>query len=499
MKSEPADRLPTPAEAAPTTLVRSRRPGLFPPGAGHVRRAWASASLLMVLYAVFGLTHTGSSLDQSVRTARDDTATGLLWLAHHLLAAINPFTVAMATVVVTGLAWRRRGVRAGAETALGVVFALGLAESMKLWLPMLSHRPGAHLVLGGSFPSGHVAVTTALVLAFLSVLPPRRLRRFAVPAVVMTAGTALSTIAMGWHRPSDAIGGLLVAVATHHGVRAVACSRRLGAFFSLTLPSGSVPLRPYEGQKVNPSASQGRSSLTRRSRWVISSTGALLVAGILSILAHPGGSPDSWHERSVWLYAAGLVVVLVTVQTVVAREVEGLAPVRPSGQPESHSAASHHDSGPCQQHRVMVVSAPSNHGGQHQGGGAMRRISHKKIIVTALAAGSLGVLGAAGVAQAATNPAPSPSTTSSSSAPASPGSTGAGGAGADQPEGPGDKADSAAESGKEANEPADTPGSEASETKEAPEAKGQDTDQVQQGDQTGPDTLAPATPGPVQK
>lgn len=452
----------------------------------------------MVLYAVFGLTHTGSSLDQSVRTARDDTATGLLWLAHHLLAAVNPVTVAMATVVVTGLGWRRRGPRAGAETALGIVFALGLAESMKLWLPMFSHRAGAPLVLGGSFPSGHVAVTTALVLGLLSVLPPRRLRWSAVPAVALTAGTALSTIAVGWHRPSDAIGGLLVAVVTHHGVRAVARSRRLGEFFSLTSPSDATPLRTHCGQDANPTDSHSHSSSTRRARRVMGSTGALLAAGVVSMLAHTGGSPDSWHEKSVWLYAAGLVVVLVAAQTVVARAVEGLASARPYGLPEGHSGASHHGSGPCQQHRVMVVSAPPNRGGPHQGGGAMRRISHKKIIVTALAAGSLGILGAAGVAQAATNPAPSP--TSSPSAPSL--STGGATTGADQPEGPGDQADSAAENTKEANEPAETAGGKASEAKEAPEAPeatGQDTDQVQQGDQTGPDTPTPATPGPVQK
>lgn len=497
MKPEPADRPPATADAARTTLVRPRRNDVPPPDVGHIRRAWASASLLLALYAAFGLTHTGSSLDQSVRTARDDTATGLLWLAHHLLAAVNPVTVTMSTVVVIGLAWRRRGTRAGAETALGIVFALGLAESMKLWLPMLSHRPGAHLVLGGSFPSGHVAVTTALVLGFLNVLPPRRLRWFAIPAVALTAGTALSTIAVGWHRPSDAIGGLLVAVVTHHGVRAVARSRRLGAFFSPPQPSDSVPLRPYGGQEANPVGSHGRASFTRSARRVMSSTGALLAAGILSMLAHPGGSPDSWHERSVWLYAAGVVVVVIAVQIVVAREVERLASAHSHGRPSGRSAASHHGSGPCQQHRVMVVSAPPNRGGPHQGGGAMRRISHKKIIVTALAVGSLGVLGAAGVAQAATNPAPSP--TSSSSAPAL--STGGGTTGADQREGPRDEADSGVESTKEANEPAETTGSEASEAKkapEAPEAKGQDTDQVQQGDQTGPDTPAPATPGPVQ-
>lgn len=110
----------------------------------------------------------------------------------------------------------------------------------------------------------------------------------------------------------------------------------------------------------------------------------------------------------------------------------------------------------------------------------MSRISHKKVIVTALAAGSLGVLGAAGAAHAATNPVPSRSTTNTSSAPASPGATGTGAAatgstGADQSDGPGDQAESGAE------------------VKDAPEVKGADTDNVQQGDQSGPDT-----PGSVQ-
>lgn len=226
VSSEPPNRMPE--VGAPASVLHTHPhhceaddAGTFVLASRHARQAWTAALSLLTLYAAFGLTRFGASLDQSMRATLDDTSTGLLWLAHLLVGVITPFTVTMSTVVVAMVAWRYAGRRPAVETVLSISVALGLAESLKALLPTVSHRPGEHLVIGGSFPSGHVAVTTALVLAVLSVSTPRFARVLRVPAVVLPAATAVSTIAVGWHRPSDAVGGVLVAVAAHHGVRAL--------------------------------------------------------------------------------------------------------------------------------------------------------------------------------------------------------------------------------------------------------------------------------------
>lgn len=131
----------------------------------------------------------------------------------------------------------------------------------------------------------------------------------------------------------------------------------------------------------------------------------------------------------------------------------------------------------------------------------MRSISRRKSIVTALAAGSLAVLATAGVAHAAVNPAP-PSSVSGSTALVAdvpsvgdiPDARGPGdvrtagdssdkakadvpGAG-DTRDGPSDKADGPADKAGSRPDKADSPA---------------DTDNVQQGDQSGPDTTSGST------
>ena len=291
-----------------------------PPSPHATRAAWAALALL-TLYVAFGLTPVGSSLDQSMRAARDDSGTALVWLSHHLLDGVNALTVATATLGLTVVAWRRAGRASGVLTVLGVGSALGLSEAMKTLLPTLSHQPGGPLVVGGSFPSGHVAVTTAVVLAALTVAGPRLMKVLWLPALVLPAVTAVATIAVGWHRPSDAIGGVLAAVVAHHGVRALA-PRLRGTTRSGT---GSEPKTLEAGTGMGdrslPLPAQRRRSPARRARAALVSSGALLATAYLAVLARSSGSPESWHEPGVWLYAAALAGVLFTAQAVMTGEV----------------------------------------------------------------------------------------------------------------------------------------------------------------------------------
>lgn len=286
----------------------------------HVHRAGWAALALLTLYLGFKLTPFGSSLDQSMRAARDDSGTLLLSLSRHLLGSINALTVTMATMALTLLAWRRAGRTAGAETVLGISLALGLAESMKMVLPTLSHRPAGHLVMGGSFPSGHVAVTTGLVLAALSVAGPRLMKVLWWPAVVLPAAVAVATIAVRWHRPSDAIGGVLAAVVAHHGVRALTAHSRNASSPGTAMASGGFANQARRPQALSAPVRRRRSGAWR-ARTAVFSSGALLVTAYLTIMSRPQGSPESWHEPGVWLYAGAVAGVLMAAQTLMTIEV----------------------------------------------------------------------------------------------------------------------------------------------------------------------------------
>jgi membrane-associated phospholipid phosphatase len=62
-----------------------------------------------------------------------------------------------------------------------------------------------------SFPSGHVAGATGLLLAFMLVLPVGARRWLALPGAVGVSVVAAATMVAGWHRFSDTIGGALLA------------------------------------------------------------------------------------------------------------------------------------------------------------------------------------------------------------------------------------------------------------------------------------------------
>jgi membrane-associated phospholipid phosphatase len=120
----------------------------------------------------------------------------------------------------------------GDELVLGVVLLAAVLLSRRLWTSVAA----VGIVLGSvaaarvlkevvvrpdlgvpgssthnSFPSGHVAVATALVLAFVLVLPPVARWWFVVPGAMAVVAVAAATMITGWHRLSDLLGGALVA------------------------------------------------------------------------------------------------------------------------------------------------------------------------------------------------------------------------------------------------------------------------------------------------
>ena len=69
---------------------------------------------------------------------------------------------------------------------------------------------GAH-VDPAAFPSGHATAAMSLALAFVLVVPPRARPFAAVLGMAFAITIAFCVITLGWHFPSDVVGGFLLA------------------------------------------------------------------------------------------------------------------------------------------------------------------------------------------------------------------------------------------------------------------------------------------------
>jgi hypothetical protein len=63
---------------------------------------------------------------------------------------------------------------------------------------------------GNSFPSGHATVAMSVVLALVLVVPARLRGVAAVLGALYATVAGLATMSLGWHRPSDVAGAVLI-------------------------------------------------------------------------------------------------------------------------------------------------------------------------------------------------------------------------------------------------------------------------------------------------
>ncbi|MBA2504994.1 MAG: phosphatase PAP2 family protein [Thermoleophilaceae bacterium] len=136
------------------------------------------------------------------------------WLAERSSALANEGPFALFTLAIVLVAYARRGPRYAA--AIGIVVPLA-ALSSQILKPLLAHeRPhdflGSAQIAVAAFPSGHATASMTLALAAVLVAPRAWRPLVAVGAAVFTLGVSFSLLILGWHFPSDVVGGYLLAV-----------------------------------------------------------------------------------------------------------------------------------------------------------------------------------------------------------------------------------------------------------------------------------------------
>ncbi|MGP9695298.1 phosphatase PAP2 family protein [Brachybacterium sp. AOP25-B2-12] len=155
-------------------------------------------------------TARGQRLDQLVMTAaRGDTGV----MAKIVFPVLNTVTVPVIVVAILLAAVLALAQRRASMIVHIVVLVGGAALSTQLLKHVIVDRTSLADgldVTPNSYPSGHTTMAAAVAVA-LTLASPRHVRSLvALLGAAWTAIAGIGTIAGGWHRPSDVLGGLLV-------------------------------------------------------------------------------------------------------------------------------------------------------------------------------------------------------------------------------------------------------------------------------------------------
>ena len=149
--------------------------------------------------------------------------------------------------------------------AVLVALLVGLTSvSSQLLKALLAYPRSDELINGArvtaeAFPSGHATAAMSLAIALVLVVSPRLRPLAALVGAALALGVSFSVVSMGWHFPSDVIGGFLLATG-----------------WTLVLLAGLRALEARYPERA------GRGALARRSRAVVDAvSGAGLVAVVL--------------------------------------------------------------------------------------------------------------------------------------------------------------------------------------------------------------------------
>lgn len=178
---------------------------------------WAVGGLAVIValalaYYGFVLTTTGQTVDDRAMVAAQTyldadvaRATALRFLQHLPEASA---VIAAVVLLIVAIARRRfEAVVIAAGTALGATATTQVLKNWVLGRPDL----GVSAANVPSFPSGHVTVAAAAMVAIILVATPRIRPVLATLGGLFAAAAGVATYMLGWHRPADILGAYLVA------------------------------------------------------------------------------------------------------------------------------------------------------------------------------------------------------------------------------------------------------------------------------------------------
>jgi membrane-associated phospholipid phosphatase len=197
------------------------RQGVKYPAAAALACVLGLALLMVGAYWVGPLPQADVTALNGLEALQGPVATPVLYGIVHTADPV-PLAVMLVAILGAGIAFGRR--RQAVIALIAVAGANLATEVLKLALahPRLHPIDGVNHVWSTAFPSGHATGAMSIALAAVIVSPPRLRARVAALAglYALAVGTALPII--GWHFPSDVLGGFLVASVFAFGTVAIA-------------------------------------------------------------------------------------------------------------------------------------------------------------------------------------------------------------------------------------------------------------------------------------
>ena len=165
----------------------------------------------VALYVIAVRTEEGQRLDER-RSRRVPSSTANREVARNVLETVSVSSLAVAggALVFIGLVHGR--VFLAVSVGVAILGANVTTEALKLHILERPYFGAGFGRLWNTFPSGHSTVAMSLAVGAVLVAPAGSAAPSRVAGVAYAAAVAGATVVTGWHRPSDTIGGGLVAV-----------------------------------------------------------------------------------------------------------------------------------------------------------------------------------------------------------------------------------------------------------------------------------------------
>lgn len=179
---------------------------------GLIGLALASGAVVIATHVLRIFTPSGQRWDDTAYLEARLIGPGVQQICEWVLGLLTVPTIALGLVALLLVSVVRHQILVGVAVVAAFVIAIVLAEVLAGVIVRPDLAPTLTTLVGNdsanTFPSGHAAIATGLGLGFIMVSSRRWRGWVAVGGLAFATAIAGATVVAGWHRPSDAVGGV---------------------------------------------------------------------------------------------------------------------------------------------------------------------------------------------------------------------------------------------------------------------------------------------------
>jgi membrane-associated phospholipid phosphatase len=249
-------------------------------------------ALVRVLAFVPSIHHRDALLLHDFLLLNRPSTYGLLG---NIAGTADPAPYGVIGALLVGVALWRGRVRSAAAAVL-VLGGAAVTTDYVLKPALAAHRYDPvltfHQIPDGSFPSGHATASMALALCAVLVATPRLRPYLAALGALFAIAVSYSFLALGWHYPSDVLGGFLVA----------------GGWMSLAVAALSAADARWPARSGRHAAGRVLSRVQARALTAILAAVLLIAVGVVSAVA-PDGALDFVRVHTLFAFGAAAIAL----------------------------------------------------------------------------------------------------------------------------------------------------------------------------------------------